>query len=105
GRYCLGTPPIRLPEPAATTMAPTSRGKRPHQLADVIEADQRDAGDLEPAPRRAEDAAEAEAGGLLHPPLRATGGPDLAPEADLTEEDHVGRRGAIVEARHQRGSD
>ena len=47
GRNCLGTsPPRRLPCPAATTTTPTSRGKRPHQLLDVVEGDQRDAGDL-----------------------------------------------------------
>ena len=40
------SPPSRLPRPAATTTTPTSRGKRPHQLLDVVEPDQRDAGDL-----------------------------------------------------------
>ena len=43
-RYCLrGPPPRRVPFPAATTTTPTSRGKRPHQLLDVIQGDERDA--------------------------------------------------------------
>lgn len=38
GRYCLAVSlPNRTPRPAATTIAPTSRGKRAHQLVYVVQ--------------------------------------------------------------------
>jgi hypothetical protein len=41
GTYCFGrSPPRRVLRPAATTTTPTSRGKRAHQLLDVVETDQ-----------------------------------------------------------------
>ena len=99
GRYCLGSsPPIRVPRPAATTTTPTSRGKRAHQLLDVVEADQRDAGHLRRAAGGAEHPAEAEPRRLGDPPLDRAAGPDLAAQPDLAEEDDVRRRGPVVQA-------
>src|SRR5688572_18897584 len=99
GRNCLGTsPPSRVPRPAATTTTPTSRGKRAHQLLDVVEPDHRDAGDLGGAAGGAEHPAEAEPGRLREAALDRAAGPDLAAQADLAEEDDVGRRGAVVQA-------
>ena len=77
-----------LPCPAATTTTPTSRGKRAHQLLDVVEPDQRDA--RRPAPR---SGTSRRPGGSRAGPPRASrrssraAGPDLATEADLAEED------------------
>src|SRR5947208_16203185 len=67
--YCFGVPlPSRVLRPAATTTTPTSRGKRPHQLIDPIEANQSDAGNLGTASRGSEDAAEAQPCRLGHAP-------------------------------------
>src|SRR6185503_17656444 len=56
-RYCLTvSPPTRAPRPAATTTTPTSRGKSPYQLFDVVETYQRGARHLHRA-----------AGGAEHP--------------------------------------
>ena len=64
-RYCLGTlPPSRSPRPAATTTTPTSRGKRSHQLFDVIQSDDRHSRDGAGGSSRGEHAAEAESGGF-----------------------------------------
>src|SRR6478672_180695 len=103
GRNCFGaSPPSRLLRPAATRTTPTSRGKRPHQLLDVVEPDHRDAGHLHGAPGRAEHAPEAEPGGLGDPALDGPAGTDLAPQPDLAQEQHVPRRGPVVETGDER---
>ena len=105
-RNCFGvSPPRRVPRPAATTTTPTSRGKRPHQLLDVIEPDHGHAGHLGAAPRGAEHAPEAEPRGLRDPPLDRAAGPDLPAETDLAQENDVVRRRTVVQARDQRGGD
>src|SRR5919109_369636 len=100
---CLGVSlPNRSPRPAATTMAPTSRGKRPHQLIHVVQTNQRRPWYLHRTARRAEHPMEALPYRLGDPPLRRAARPDLSPEPDLTQEDHIGRSGPIVEAGQQR---
>src|SRR5262245_26035829 len=102
GRYCLAVPPLsRELRPAATTITPTSRGKRPDQLLHVLQADERDAGHLDHASRAAEDPTEAEPGRLGETPLGGAAGTDLTAEADLAEEDDVRRRRPVVEAGEQ----
>src|SRR5688572_30045684 len=90
--YCLGvSPPSRSLRPAATTTTPTSRGKRTHQLLDVIEFHQRGSRHLHATPRRAEHPVKAQPHRLRNAALDGTARPDLATQPDLAEEDDVGR--------------
>src|SRR5918993_5694778 len=99
GRNCFGVSlPKRVPLPPAATTAPTSRGKRPHQLIYVVQSHQRRTRNLHRAPGRAEHPREAKPHGFSNPALSRATGSDLATEADLTQEDHVRRRGAVVQA-------
>src|SRR5437867_849824 len=99
GRYCLGvSPPNRMPRPAATTIAPTSRGKCAYQLIHVVQPHQRRAGNLHGAAGRAEHPAEAQSHRLGDAALDRPAGPDLSTETDFTEEDYIGRSGPVVDA-------
>src|SRR5689334_8825687 len=94
-----------MPRPAATMMTPTLGGDGAGQLVDMIEGDVGDGRVRGGVPGRREGAAESEAAGFGQPAIERDDGPDLAGEADFSEEQRICRGGAIGETGEQRGGD
>src|SRR5258705_2309982 len=102
GRNCLGSPgPARTPAPAATTTTPTSGCETTGELTDSLQPNHLEVTARSARASRQEHPPKALARPFGQAPLHAGDGTDLAAEADLSEEQCIGRHRAIVDGGHQ----
>src|SRR2546425_5074704 len=107
GRNCFGSPgPARTPAPAATTTTPTSGCETTGELTDSLQPNHLEVPARPPSRAyRQEHASKALARGFRQAPLDAGDGTDLAPEADLAEEQCISRDRAIMDGGDKGGKD
>src|SRR6266849_6052838 len=106
GRNCFGSPgPARTPAPAATTTTPTSGCETTGELTDSLQPNHLEVPARPPRACGQEHAPKALARGFGQAPLHAGDGTDLAPKADLAEEQRISRDRAIMDGGDKGGKD